>query len=208
MAIRVSCPKCNQPGELLDQFAGRKVRCRKCKGEFIAEGDEEQDGDHCVAPTSPPPRPAVRRRDRLALGLAALALVLSIAAVCIATARDPLGAGISKYDFSSPRAALVSQMRIKLNKDIRAVIDLETQVSGKKLEEKIQTFEVRKEVEFGGKKLLFITFKEDGISKYETKAVERDATTGLWLPSYLSAYTVEETNKALAGEMRRWEGTF
>src|SRR6516164_9478176 len=36
MAIHVACPLCHQQLELPDQFAGRTVRCRKCKDWFIA----------------------------------------------------------------------------------------------------------------------------------------------------------------------------
>jgi hypothetical protein len=184
---------------------------KKVDGWDVVErrGDEPEPAvaERDDGPEPPTLRTAVRSRDRLALGLAALALFLSIAAVCIVTVRDPLGSGISKYDCSSPQAALVSEMRIQLNQDMRAVLELRERAIGTKLKEKIQTFEVRKDVEFGGKKLLFVTFKEDGISKYETKAVEKDASTGSWLPSYVSEYTVEKTNEALAAEMRRWETT-
>jgi len=42
MAIHVTCPSCNKQVGLPDQFAGRKVRCKKCKAEFIAEAEKRE----------------------------------------------------------------------------------------------------------------------------------------------------------------------
>lgn len=119
--------------------------------------------------------------------------------------RDPLGSGISKYDFSTPRAALVSRMKIEANKDIRAMIEFESRVHSKEQKEKIDTLEVRKEADFRGKKILFVAFKAKGVNKYSIEGFEKDANTGYWLPSYVGSFEVEKDDKELAEQMRRWE---
>lgn len=118
---------------------------------------------------------------------------------------DPLGSGISKYDLSTPKAALVSQMKMQLNTDIRAVLELESRLKGRTLKEAISTLDVRKEAEYRGRKLLFVSFKEDGVTKHKVEAFTKDANTGFWIPDYVGEYEVEKDDKDLAAQMRRWK---
>lgn len=140
-----------------------------------------------------------------AIALAMLALVASGIALAVALLRDPLGKGLSAYDFTTPVKALRSDDEMKLNTDLRAVMQLQRKIEGKKIREKLDTLEVRRESEFAGKKLLFITFKDGGISRYRVAAYEKDAETGLWMSAYVSKYEVEQADKALSDQMTKWE---
>lgn len=155
----------------------------------------------------PKPSSAPRNQGRGMLGLIlpCVLLVVALAALGVTLFKDPLGSGISKYDFSTPRAALESRMKIEMNNDVRALLELDTRVNGKKQKEQLDTLEVRKEAEYRGKKILFVAYKEDGINKYTVQSFEKDASTGYWLTSYVSAYDVEKDNKELAGQMRKWK---
>jgi hypothetical protein len=72
MPFAVVCPAFNHQVELPDQFAGRKVRCRKCKGYFIAESEDED---------TPPAVPSRKKQgdNRIAIGAAAVCVL----AVCV-----------------------------------------------------------------------------------------------------------------------------
>ena len=139
------------------------------------------------------------------LVLPCLSLLVALAALWIALFRDPLGSGISKYNFSTPRNALESYLKIQINHDMRAEIELSSLVRGKDLKEELETLEIRKEVEFQGRKILFVAFKQKGVNKYEVTGFEKDAETGFWKQTGASAYSVEDANKELADQMRRWE---
>ena len=139
------------------------------------------------------------------LVLPCLSLLVALAALWIALFRDPLGSGISKYNFSTPRNALESYLKIQINHDMRAEIELSSLVRGKDLKEELSTLDVRKEVEFRGKKMLFVAFKEKGVNKYDILSFEKDADTGFWIRTGVGAYEVEKDNKELANQMRRWE---
>jgi hypothetical protein len=166
--------------------------------------DLDSKGDQ-ASPVATAGRPPRLSPAWVSLALSGLAVLVAIAALVVALVRDPLGSGLANYDFSTPKAALISQMKIALNKDIRALLELQSQIKSKKLKEAIDTVEVRKEAEFQGKKILFVAFKEDGVNKYKTGAFEKHAETGFWQPTYVSAFTVEKENKELAAQMRRWE---
>ena len=134
-----------------------------------------------------------------------LSLLVALAALGIALFRDPLGSGISKYNFSTPRTALESYLKMRINQDMRAEIELRSLFEGKQLKEELNTLDVRKEVEFQGKKILFVAFKKNGVNKYNILSFEKDAGTGFWERTHVGAYEVEKDNKELATQMRRWE---
>jgi hypothetical protein len=137
----------------------------------------------------------------VALLLAGIALIVG----SVALFRDPLGGSMAKYDFSNPKAALLSQYKMELNRDVRAMMDFSFRIKSSALREAIGSLEVRKEAEFQGKKILFIGFKKNGVNKYETKAFEKDAETGLWAPTYVSSFTVAKDDPQLAKQMEKWE---
>ena len=139
------------------------------------------------------------------LVLPCLSLLVALAALWIALFRDPLGSGISKYNFSTPRVAYESYLKMRINQDHRAQKEMDSLVFGKQLKEELETLEIRKEVEFQGRKILFVAFKQKGVNKYEVTGFEKDAETGFWRQTGASAYSVEDANKELADQMRRWE---
>lgn len=144
-------------------------------------------------------------RENLSALLSCAALVVALVALGVVVFRDPLGSGIRHYDLSTPRASLESQIKMELDGDIRARLELQRQIQGKMLKERLSTLRVRKEAIFRGKKILFLAYKENGVDKYLTKSFEKDANTGFWLPTYVSTYEVTNEDKDLAAQMKRWE---
>lgn len=195
--IAFTCTGCGNNFQVNDEFAGRKTKCPKCGTVLIVPA--------VTIPQTPPIKAHGSVTTIVALALATLALALALSALGVVLFRDPLGSGLAKYDFSTPKAALISQKKIELNKDIRALLELQSRTKNKKLKEAIETMEVRKEAEFQGKKILFVTFKEDGVNKYTTEAFEKHAETGFWIPTYVGSFTVQKDNRGLAEQMRRWE---
>ena len=84
-----------------------------------------------------------------------------------------------------------------------AQIEMEYLRSSPRAEEKLETLKVHRDAEYGGKKILFISYKEDGITQYETMAFEKDADTGYWFRGFVSSYDMDDA--ALQESMRKWE---
>jgi hypothetical protein len=167
------------------------------------DGSDPGKGAITLSFERPPPRQRAGGMTSVALSL--IALGIASTALGFVLFRDPLGAGIGKYDLSTPKSSLESRLKIQLNNDVRALLELERQIQGKKLKEKLDTLEIRKEAEFRGRKILFVAYKSDGINKYSLEYVEKDANTGYWLPTFVNSYDVEKENKDLAVQMRKWE---
>jgi hypothetical protein len=136
--------------------------------------------------------------------LASLALLAALAALGLVLFRNPLGAGVGRYNFSTPRDALFSGLEMDANHDLRAYIELHQIAEGPQIKEKLKTLEVRYEREYKGKKILFISYEEKHEKKHETAAFEKDAASGLWLRRFVSDYEVEKDDRNLAEEMRNW----
>src|SRR5262245_20426907 len=150
MVIRFSCPECGQLVEVGDGAAGMQVRCGSCQRAVRAPHDPPP---RRAGPADLPP-PQVRASGRpgpdvqpagggrwLPTPLSIAALLLALIALLVACFRDPLGSGMSRYDFSTPRAAVQSEAKIAANGDVRAVLEREG-VGGKKAKEKARTLEV------------------------------------------------------------------
>ncbi len=140
---------------------------------------------------------------RVSLVMSACALALSLLALAWTLASDPLGKGIEGYDLSSPEGALRSELKMQLNQDIRARIQLDAMKKGKTVREKLETLKVHRTSDYAGKKLLFVSFTDNGISKYDVEAAEKDADTGMWLHTFVSIYDIEDS--ALQEAAERWE---
>lgn len=156
------------------------------------------------APVSAPPLPATsnHRTSRLPLVLSLAALVIAVASTAWNIFRNPIGAGISAYDFTTPQNALDSSLAIDINADIRAMLDLQ-RLKSRNSKEKRETLKIHRDADYQGKKILFISFKQNGITKYDTEAVEKDAETGLWFPAYVSTYGMDDD--ALERAINAWE---
>ena len=57
--------------------------------------------------------------------ISSVALVIAIFTLIYVLVSDPLGSGLGKYDFSSPRNTFKSKLEIEKNADIRASIQYE-----------------------------------------------------------------------------------
>lgn len=139
-------------------------------------------------------------RSPVVLSVAALAISMCTAAWSIL--HDPLGAGISSYDFTTPANAPNSKLATDRNGDVRAMMDLD-RLRGRRSQEKMATIKVRRDAEYGGKKILFISFKENGLTKHDTEAFEKDAETGLWFPAFVGEYSM--TDAALKRAIETWK---
>ena len=58
MSFVSECPSCGQKLKVPDNLAGKKVRCAKCAGTFVAENITEN------PPPAPPPSPVRSSRPR------------------------------------------------------------------------------------------------------------------------------------------------
>src|SRR5262249_9207842 len=151
-----------------------------------------------IPPTPPRPLPIpgtptrprqAARGGLLPVILGGSALAVSLLALALNLFRgNPLGAGLSKYDFSTPRAAMTSQWEMEVNGDIRALIEYGSTVNGPRIREKLKTLDVRKEAEWHGKKILFIRYESDGVKRYETVGMEKDAKSGFWMNRYVDDF--------------------
>jgi hypothetical protein len=146
--------------------------------------------------------------------LSVLSLVVSVATALWLGTHDPLGKGLSQYDFSTPKAALISSMEIQNKFDIKAIMQLAAATSDHifgNAAEKQRTLKVWKEAEWRGNKVLFCSFERDGITEYSCEAVERNAQTGRWMPSSLplifenAGDSVSEEDKRLSKMVSRWK---
>ena len=224
MPMIIECPSCAAKAQVSDNAVGRSVRCPKCQHQYVVSGTPSNGGRiqsapsqlspvASLAPSVEVPRPSRGRNVLALLGLvslplAGLALVLSGVALGVTLFRptppNPLGSGLGKYDFSTPRAALRSQDEIQLNNDIRAELDLHHHLEGPRLRERVNTLEVKKEAEWGGKSILFISYERDGVKKYEIASFEKDTKSGLWKRSYAGSFDVRKSNPELADQMDSW----
>jgi hypothetical protein len=158
-------------------------------------------------PQTPPAsaRPRLLQGNSLSLVLSCFAVGLALFAVGRGLLYNPLGSGASHYDFSSPRAALVSEMKVKLNKDLLAMIELGLMEERPQLQEKLKTLEVRKEVERDGVRYLFISFTEKGAKRQQVMPYKRSPQTGQWqLALFLNAGN-GAGRAAFDEQVRAWE---
>jgi predicted Zn finger-like uncharacterized protein len=224
MRLSTECPFCQARVTVSDTAVGRSVRCPACKDVFevegaapsaaIAAGRAERPGPDEPSDDRPPRRaPAAARRSLgltlavlAGLGMSALALVLSGVALGLVFFRNPLpGSSLKKYDFSTPKAALTSQLEMERDQNLRAGMEMNGLVEGPLVQEKLRTLDVRKEAEWKGKKILFVAYEQKGVKKYNTIGFEKDAKTGFWLRHYVSSFEVRKDDERLARVMESWQ---
>jgi hypothetical protein len=87
---------------------------------------------------------------------------------------------VKNYDFSTPKAAIESQLQMRLNGDIRAMLEYEQTLDRHEVEEELKTLEVHKQLEYRGNLVVFITFNKEGVKRYEVRWMEKDARSGMW----------------------------
>jgi hypothetical protein len=111
-----------------------------------------------------------------------LALVVALAALGLTLFGNPFRGPLSKYNFSTPRDTLTSLAKLEANTDFPALAEISRIKNKKKLEEKLRTLDIRKESEWGGKKIMFCAYDQDGKKHYQVQFLEKDVDTGYWLP--------------------------
>ncbi|HEY2783843.1 MAG TPA: hypothetical protein VGJ05_02610 [Fimbriiglobus sp.] len=141
-----------------------------------------------------------RNQSILPLLISLLALCFALGSLVVVFFRDPLGHGLSAYDFSSPEAAVKSQMEILEKSDFRALIELQRHKAGE-LKQSIKTLEISRVADWQDKKICFVAYLERGRKKKEIESFEKDLETKLWLPIFVSRFDVEKTDPKLAKEM-------
>jgi hypothetical protein len=216
MTITVQC-SCGQRMRANDSQIGKTFSCPKC-GELNTVPSPDVAG----VPPEGVPQPALQQQvrgsepviippaatvSRLPIVISAVSAVVSLAALVLTLwllMNDPLGKGLNAYDFSSPKQAMLSQLDIQLNQDFRASIELRTLVQDDELREKRNTLKVHKEAAYQGKKILFISFSENGVPKHDITSFEKDATSGLWSSAYVSTYNMDDD--ALERSIKDWKG--
>jgi hypothetical protein len=181
--------------------------------------DVEDNADPEPAPDAPPTRRPGRAADGLtsltrflpfvSLGLAGFAVFLSLATLGYVIWSDPLGAGLGRYDFTDPRAAYLSSMQMEKKGDLRAALEYRRRFgdrtpAARRLIEKIDTYEFRKEIEYGSRKGLLITYKSGGERRHELAWFEKDERTGWWVESEIKLTDIEKQDSELAEQLRRF----
>jgi hypothetical protein len=149
------------------------------------------------------PRKDANWKSHITLILASIAIALSFFTLCVTLFNNPLGKGAGAFDFSTPENSLISQLAIRAEQDIRAQIDLEHMMRGDIWEEKRNTIKVHQTSVYQGKKLLYISFAENGIMEYSVVGFEKHVDTGLWYPASFSYYDMDDSKLKTAIEKWR-----
>lgn len=93
-----------------------------------------------------------------------------------------------------------------MNLDIRAIFQMRELLYGPLQKERLKTIEIRKEAEWRGILLLFVTFTEKGIRKYQIQGMEKDARSGKWFPRHVGRDPeMKEQNPRLHKQIENWE---
>ncbi|MEK6239077.1 MAG: hypothetical protein N2C14_30545 [Planctomycetales bacterium] len=139
----------------------------------------------------------------LSISLSVAAILLATIAICIPFIYDPLGKGIAGYDFSTPRASLVSELEMEIRQDIRAQLDRQRMQRDNRLEEMFETLKVHKESTHEDQRLLFVSFEKNGITMYDVRAFKKDADTGYWFTKFLLPSSIDDS--VLKKAIEEWE---
>jgi hypothetical protein len=217
MSITVQC-SCGAKLRAKESHAGRTLACPKCNEplevpkpqspHIPAPTPNDFDFETSEPPTLPAPTPPSSPLPATSIGklptyLSAAALLISAAVAAKVFLTDPLGAGLGAYDFTTPKAALTSELQVSVARDVRAQLDLAQLKSGKAEQEKLNTVKIERESDYQGKKILFISYQENGLPKYGISAFEKHTDTGYWLPVYISSYSISDS--ALEKAVNDWE---
>ena len=160
-------------------------------------------------------------------GVAILALILALAALFFALCSDPFksgfsfkvpfSSGLSGYDVETPAGMYKSQIEIEVNRDIRAMLELERRFDRKELKEKLDTLKIDSEADFkvdkkdskdpftGEYKILFVSYKRDSKDQKEVVAMEKHRDSGLWRSRGAPLMEINEKNKELAKKIQDWQ---
>ena len=142
-----------------------------------------------------------------------LPLIFSILALSVALygtvrtppASDRFGSGLAAYNLNSPTNALSSQLEMTLNRDFLALweFSMVKENTMAKIKEQKDTIEIHRESNYQGKKLLFISYIQNGLDKKEVVAFEQPDDDPRWFLSRFSRYSMKDG--ALKNAVDDWE---
>jgi hypothetical protein len=170
----------------------------------------------------------------IALGIGGFALYLALTFDPFEprfSSENPFKGALNGYkeDLKTAAGTAKAEIDMRVNRDFRAQIEYATLFEQEQLKEKSETFKVEKDPDFklepnkdpkakkhkgtGEFKILFATYKEDGVDKKEIIVMEKYVLPGpdgkereLWKRSNgLTSARVGEKNKELAAEMDKWK---
>lgn len=159
---------------------------------------------------TPAPAPAAAPRPARVSLLPAAALMVALLTAAYVLYRDPPWGRLSGYNFSTPEQALRSDMRMRANGDIAALIELERKMDHKEDKEQLATLDVKRTAEFEGKTALFVQYKvtdRDSKEPKEQKEVlwfERQES-GYWRRT-ASPLALQKGDPQLAKDVAAWTG--
>ena len=206
--VQLHCD-CGQRLRAKPDQAGKTFPCPRCGSSLTvpypspSPATAEKNESDSARPAATPTQSGSPANPRLALLLSGLALFVSVATFAWSFWHDPLGAGIRQYDLSTPEKALRSITDIRVSGNIRAQIEISRLIDGKKMQEKSKTIKVHSESNYQGKKLLFVSFTENGLPKNDIEAFEKDTDTGFWFPRYVSTYSMSDP--AIEKAIKEWK---
>jgi hypothetical protein len=175
--------------------------------DFTRAAAEEQPARErpAPAPAQPPQRGPGRFLLLSNLFLSGAALVLAVLALGLHFYPNALRPALAHYDFSTPRAALVSRLQMQLRGDVPAAMELQALTAEDRLKEELETLEVRWEAEWQGIKVLFIAFRQAEVWHHSAVGFERNARTGYWIQVPLRLDDMRADNSDLAKQIESWE---
>lgn len=200
-SIVVIC-ECGQKLRARPDKIGQAFKCPRCGVENVVPDADES------APAMQPPAPK-QSKARSSPFLNILSLIIASAALIVAlTPKQPQlpGTALNSFNLKTPVDAMRSVIEIQRSANIRAQMQINQMQMDRTLKEKLDTIKVASESEYGGKRILFVTYKSNGIDKQDIESFEKHAESGLWMPTFVSPYSM--TDKALEKKIRQWQGTW
>jgi hypothetical protein len=208
-------------------------QCQRCNAELSAKELEAGQCDSCGTIVLPGGQPApeaakgsepARRGSSLgscfavllslaALGIAVIALVLAVFHEFNSKA---IRGELAGYDLSSPADAYKSRLKMTYDVDVLALAAMERRLRGPEAKERLDTLEIKREekVEMWRShkdksrreiRFLFVTYKQNGVDRYQVVAMEKQPDSGLWREVSVNTADLESDDKAVAKAVEEWD---
>lgn len=176
----------------------------------------------------PPPIPVARGQTRAESGqpahaaaaparsskwtyfFAVAGLLLALFAAGYTVYRNPPLGRLSKYDLTTPEAALRSMTRMQADGDYKAMFEYQTKLMRTELQDISDTLVVHRTAPFEKQTAVFFQFRfTNPLTKQEqeTKFVEwfeKDERSGYWLPARERPRDLPQKDPQLAAEIEKW----
>lgn len=146
-------------------------------------------------------------KNLLSILLSSTALTCALLALAVTLLYDPTQPNLKAYNLTTPEDALKSNLEMNANADFTSLLYLQGIEHGRRAAESLQSLRIHKTVEYQGQKVLFISYQENGLPKFDTPAFEKDAESGLWIPqgtATLSYFKKDEDLTPLEASIKSW----